>query len=170
MQEIYMNNKKDRYILSNLNIFYEIAKDSYELAIQELENHRTPKTDGGYLLTFDPKRKSFKNSLISISFSGSYLDLHLKISYMIKFNETPPKKWRMNNPYKNKLESLGITEKSLIDLCEKFSTARNDVSHEKPIIEGIESDFAHETAQDSAKFGIELIEAVRCALPLFDYK
>lgn len=161
-----MSLTENPYIITNLSVFYEIAKDTYAQSMLELEKNRTPKTNGGYVISYDPERKSFKNSLISISFSGSYLDLHLKISYFVKFKELPPKSWRMNNPYLKKLKSLGIDDKNIASLCEKFSTARNDVSHETPIIEGLESRLLHETAQDGAKVGIDLIETVRIALPI----
>jgi hypothetical protein len=55
------------------------------------KNHS--KKGGGNILKNDQKGVSFKNSLISISFSALFLDLSLRITYVKKVRSHPNKKW-----------------------------------------------------------------------------
>jgi hypothetical protein len=152
-------------ILSNIQVFYEIARDSFADAERLLAAHRTPRGDGGYVLTPDPKRGSFKNSLVSISFAGAYIDLHIRMAYIVRHNDAPPKKWdRMT--YEAKLADLGVTDQVLLKNCEEFREIRNSVLHEKPLIIGRASDSLPGTAQDGAVRGMAVVDAIRTAVPL----
>ena len=162
-----MHDNEKYFIVSNLQTYLEIAKESYEESIKYLEKNRTLKPDGGYVIKLDPDKRSFKNALISIAFSGSYIDLYLRLAYVVKNEDEPPREWKFNNPYHKKLKFLGVTDDHIIGLCEKFREVRNDVAHEKPIILGLTSSTLSCTAQEGAKIGIDLIEAMRAILPLF---
>ncbi len=50
--------KHNPIFLSNLNVFEEIAKAAFEEMKQSLNEHRKPKPGGGFILRFDPDRKS----------------------------------------------------------------------------------------------------------------
>lgn len=151
-------------VFSNLNVFFEIATDSLHEAEVALNMNRQPKDNGGYILTYDQQRKSFKSSLISIAFSGAYLDLHVRLVYVNRNKKSPPRDWdRSIN--EEKLKTLGIDDSKILTTCKRLRLARNDVLHEKPLVKG-ESSTVTGSAQDIAKQWFSLIEEIRTLLPL----
>ena len=70
-------------VLTNVRVFYKIAKESYEAMRDDLDSKRRPKPGGGpgWINTFDPDQKSFKDAFITIVFCGVWLEavLHLLI-------------------------------------------------------------------------------------------
>lgn len=160
----------DKFIFSNLSVFYEIAKDSYSESVELLAQHRVPKPNGekGYILSPDPSKRSFKQALIAIAFLGSYIDLHLRLAYIKKHHEHPPKNWERNKTYRQKIESFGVENTEILELFDKFKDDRNDVAHEKPITSGIKNapKAIHGTAQETAAEGIKLVEYLKTFLPL----
>lgn len=154
-------------IYSNLKVFYEIAKDSFELSFSTLEKNRTPKENGGYILSFDPTRTSLKQGLISIAFAGSYIDLHLRLFYIINKGVWPSKKWDRYQSYKQKLENLGVYNPEFLKRVEELSEIRHSVAHESPIVIGIAGpDSNSGTAQQGAQLGMHVINEIRERLPL----
>lgn len=161
---------EDKFIISNLSVYYEIAKEAYSESMELLSQYRKPKSNDekGYILTPDPNRRSFKQALIAIAFSGSYIDLHLRIAYIKKHHEHPNKSWDRDKTYRQKIESFGIEKSEILDLFDKFKNDRNDVAHEKPVTSGIENapKAKYSTAQDTATEGFMLVEQLRTLLPL----
>jgi hypothetical protein len=61
-------------MITNVDIYFTIAAEAQAEA-ERLENvARRPNPDGGFIITYDPERNSFKNSLIAITFAGIYLE------------------------------------------------------------------------------------------------
>lgn len=150
-------------------MYYEIANDAFEESEYHLAKNSLPKPDGGYIRAFDPHRLSFKNGLISTLFCGSYIDLHIRLAYIMKNGSAPTWKWDNGKGRTNKikLEELGVLDVDLLNLIEGFGRARNQIAHEKPIVFGIYSSGSISgTAQESAKLGITIINCLRKALPL----
>lgn len=152
-------------VFSNIKIFYEIAKDSFSDSEKFLSEHRKPKENGGYILSFDPEKKSLKSSLISISFSGAYIDLHINIAYILTHGKSPNHKWE-TRIYEEKLKDLGVTNLELFNNCTEFRKIRNSVLHEKPLVIGESLGISVGTAQDGARLGISVIETIREIIPL----
>jgi hypothetical protein len=142
-----------------------MAEESFAESERLLEAHRQPKEGGGYILTYDPQRRSLKNSLVSIAFAGAYVDLYLRLAHIVRRQKNPPYKWdRMK--YEDKLKDFGVTDESILDHCKQFRVARNDVLHEKPLVIGHESGVIPGTAQDAAKLGVAFANRLREVLPL----
>ena len=61
---------------SNLSVYIAIAEEAAVESARLLEAGRTPKPDGepGHIISLDPERRSFKQSLIAVAFAGMYLE------------------------------------------------------------------------------------------------
>jgi len=68
-------------MLSNANVYLAIAEEALAVSKQLDEASRRAKPDGqpGFVITYDPERTSFKQSLIAIVFAGIYLESLLYI-------------------------------------------------------------------------------------------
>lgn len=68
-------------MISNADVYLTIAEEALAKSKQLDEIARIPKPDGhpGFVITYDPKRTSFKQSLIAIVFAGVYLEALLYI-------------------------------------------------------------------------------------------
>lgn len=73
----------DNLVFTNIAIYKAIADEAHKEMVQLMEAGRRPKPDGsaGWIFTHDPNHTSFKQSLISIVFTGMWLEalLHLLI-------------------------------------------------------------------------------------------
>lgn len=151
-----MTNKTSQQpIFSHVKVYYEVAKDSYDSMIYHLESNRRPKIDGGvgWTIKFDPERKSFKKALITIVFTGVFLEalLHLLIvkhKGIKVFKEIDKKK-----NYEGKLELLGCEDPEILGLCKNLREARREIVHEKAHLD----DEFFRDAQDEAKKAIILV-------------
>src|SRR5437867_2683556 len=73
----------DRLVITNVEVYRAIADDAYQEMAQLLKAGRRPNEDvsPGWIITFDPNRTSFKRAMISIVFTGMWLEalMHLLI-------------------------------------------------------------------------------------------
>lgn len=157
-------------LITNQEMFLSIAKESQSKA--KFERKPIPYSKGRFVISGNPD--SFKHALISIAFSGIYLDTFLYIRGLERIDwSTVPEKFLKcfeKMTYEEKLEALGINDKKLLEDCKAFREARNDLIHEKPII--VESTnvptssrkMRFGTAQEDAEKGIFLIERIHNAL------
>jgi hypothetical protein len=58
-------------MISNLNILLSIVNESHQLMIDLLEQGRTPKEGGGYILQTDPEKSNFKEVFEILIFVGA---------------------------------------------------------------------------------------------------
>jgi len=97
-----------------------------------MQNGRKPKPNGepGYVLTYDPDHKSFKESLVAIIFSGIYLEalLHQLIVERKGIDEFKKVDFEI---YEAKLKLLNCNDTSIINECEHYRNVRNELAHEK---------------------------------------
>lgn len=64
----------EQIILSNVKIYAAIAEEAFEDMEKRLAEGRKPRSDGkGWVLSFDPSRKSFKSALVYITFSAFWV-------------------------------------------------------------------------------------------------
>lgn len=95
-----------------------------------------PNSESGYIYTYDPDHKSFKAAMVTIIFSGVYLEalLHLlivKTKGIEKYKQCDRKK----REYEKKLKLLGCNDKKIIEECEHYRTVRLELVHEKAYLD-----------------------------------
>lgn len=158
---------KNESIITNLSIYLAIAKDSMDKSDEIAKANTRPKPNGepGSIITFDPEQGSFKHSLIAIVFAGIYLDALIHIEGVKRLGK---KKYRKidRKMYEEKLAVLfdadtsKVDDSDIIETCERFRKARNEVVHEKPIkladIQKADIRFA----QEEARRAIDLVERI----------
>lgn len=127
-----MENNADNFVHTNLYVFYQIAQETYMAMNENVNSSRKPKLNDepGWVVTYDPGRKSFKNAFITIVFCGIFLDslLHLLIVNRkgIEIFEEYDRK-----TYEDKLLLLGCNDQSILEECAHYRDARREVVHEK---------------------------------------
>lgn len=146
--------------ISNVRIFYNIAKESFEQMNQLFEAGRRPKPNDepGWIFTFDPDQKSFKAAFVTIIFSGIYLEalLHLLIverKGLSVYIESDKRR----DTYAKKLKLLDCKEQFILEDSEHLRIVRNEIVHEK----AHQDSGKQRTAQDEATRAFNLIEAIR---------
>ena len=99
-------------IISNVTVYKAIAEEAYSDMVQLVNSGRKRKTDGsdGWIIQLDPEQKSFKKAMISIVFTGMWLEALTHLLIVKKFGEKKFKEYDFKS-YEEKLELLGITEK-----------------------------------------------------------
>ena len=142
---------------TNVRVFYKIAQESYEKMNTYLNSNRRPKPNGepGYIITFDPEQKSFMNALITIVFSGIFLEslLHLRI---VKMHGLEVFKEYDRKSYEDKIKLLGCNDQSIIKLCRNYRNSRREIVHEKAYLDND----SIRAAQEEAEIAIKLINKV----------
>jgi hypothetical protein len=151
----------DDLIITNSFFYFKIANDAFISMEKGLKESIRPKPNGeeGNILTFDPDRKTFGNSLVSVVFFGMYLDslLHIMVSRKIGVEEY--RKHIDRKTYEEKLKLLGINEQVLLDRVKEFREGRNELVHEKALLP---SD--SKTGQDEARKCYELMQELNILL------
>lgn len=148
---------QNKFVQTNIHIFYKIAKESYTAMNEFTNRNRKPKPNGepGYIITLDPEQKSFKHALIIIVFCGIFLEsiLHLLIvkqKGLDTFNKYDRK------IYEDKLRLLGCDDQSILNLCKQFRETRKEIVHEKAYINAN----SMRIAQKEADVAIKLIDKI----------
>ncbi|WP_029918453.1 hypothetical protein [Pelobacter seleniigenes] len=147
----------EKLVISNVRVFRQIATEAFQLMQGQMSSGRRPQPDGppGWILTFDPEQKSFKNALVVLAFVGVCLEavLHLLIVEQqgIKAYKTHDRK-----TYEDKLRLLGCDDEEILELCTHFRKVRREVVHEKAHIDNGEI----RKAQSEAKAAISLLDKV----------
>jgi hypothetical protein len=152
-------------MISNMDTYLSIARESHSEMERLFNAARSPKPDGspGYIITYDPNSGSFKQALITIAFSAMYFEALTYFTARKRFSKTKAADicgmW-----YENRLEPLGITDKPLTDRAKLFRLARNDLIHEKAIIPSELGSSTIRFAQQTANESIEFVLTVRSQL------
>ncbi len=144
-------------VITNVSTYKVIAINA-QLEMHQLTNSgRRPKDDGshGWIITFDPDQRSFKQAMIAIVFTGMWLEafLHLRIVRdcgLQKFKEYDFKSLA------DKLQLLGCSEPAIIEAAQKFQKYRKELVHEKAYCDAGQL----RTAQDGADSANQLLLAV----------
>ncbi len=146
------------FVQTSVHIYYGIAKESYVAMNEHLNAGRKPKgnDEPGYILTYDPERKSFKNALITIVFSGVFLESVLHLLIVKRKGLDVFNKYDRKYSYEDKLKLLDCNDESIIDLCKRFKGARREIVHEKAHID----QNSILVAQNEAEIAIKLIDKV----------
>lgn len=138
----------NQFFHTNVEIYKMIADEAYQKMVQSIEAGRRPKPDGsaGWIITYDPEHTSFKQAVISIVFTGIWLEAMLHLLFVKTKGKNDFKeydrKW-----YEEKLRLLGCTDEELISAVANFRKARNTLVHEKAHFDDKEVRFAQKEAE-----------------------
>lgn len=145
------------FFATNFGIYESIASDAFQKMKFSNANNRKPKTDGsdGWIITYDPTHTSFKNAIISIVFTGMWLEAILHLEIIKKFGEDQFKKYDFK-PYEEKLKLIGIKDKVFLEKVSRFKRTRKELIHEKAHFDSGEI----KTAQSEAENAFEIRKAV----------
>lgn len=126
-----------------------------------IESNRSPKPDGseGWVIKHDPVQNSFKQAMISLVFTGMWLEslLHQKIIQV--FDEEKFKEYDFKT-YEEKLKLLGISDSSIIDRAERFRKSRKELVHEKAHFDNGEIKTAQSEAENARQLLLSITEAL----------
>jgi len=142
---------------SNVNVYAAIAEEAFADMEKRLTEGRKPKADGkGWVISFDPNQKSFKSSLIYITFSALWLEaiLHQRITSMHGKSRS---KDVDRQTYEEKLKILGVNDEELSCSLAEFRALRREIIHEKAFFD--QNKFR--VAQDEARKVQQLMRTVR---------
>jgi hypothetical protein len=148
-------------MISNANVYLAIAEQALAESKRLDKAARIPKSDGhpGFVITYDPERTSFKQSLIAMVFAGIYLETELYIVGMGQLGKDQYKKIE-KKPYEEKLRALSVTDTETLATCKRLREARNDLVHEKAI-EPLTIDRAEfRTAQREAEIAVSFVRSI----------
>lgn len=147
-------------IVTSLGVIESIIFESQELMNNYLEEGRTPKEGGGYILKYDPGHKSFKEALKIIVFVGAALESmwHQK-AVALKSKTFAEKADRECKSVPLKYECIGLSEAAVLDAMGKYYNVRRQIVHEK----AHESKFQKSifNAQSEANKAVELLKSVK---------
>lgn len=128
------------------------------------EQSRSPKSDGsdGYVVVWDPQRRSFKQALIAVAFAGVYFEA---LTYFVARQQSKSQARKVDSAaYREKLIALKVTDELLLQAAESFRQDRNDLMHEKAA-PAEEMDWSQaRKAQQSAGKALEFVVSVERAL------
>jgi hypothetical protein len=149
---------------SNVRAFYRIAEEAYVAMDDDLRSSRRPKPNNepGWIITYDPDQKSFKNAFIAIVFCGVFLEslLHLLI---VEHKGVAVFKKYDRKPYKDKLQLLGCNDISILQASVQYQNTRRQVVHEKAHLDIDDYRFAQKEAASAMEF-------VKKVIAYFDLK
>jgi hypothetical protein len=140
----------DRPLISNTEVYKAIADEAYQKMIQLMADGRRPRTDGnpGWIITRDPSQNCFKQSMISIVFTGMWLEAFLHLLIVRECGEEIFKAYDRKT-YEEKLQLLGCTDERIFNRVSRFREARISLVHEKALLDGGEIKFAQEEAENA---------------------
>ena len=149
-------------ITSNIDVYWSIADEAHRAIHTDLEASRSPRPDGepGYVIRWDPDRRSFKNAMIAIVFAGMFLDALLYIALQRRFGRAEALKVD-RLPHEERLKILGITDSVVLGRVQEFREARKDLVHEKAVEIADIGGQVMRTAQNSADSAMEVIREIR---------
>ena len=155
-------------VISNIDIYWAIAEQAHADMQALLLEHRTPKTNGepGFIIRIDPERRSFKQAMIAIVFSGMVLDSLLYISLVDRLGKTQATK-ADRLPHEDRVRALGVTDPELLSRVVAFREARKDLVHEKAVDISELGGQTMRTAQREAECAIALVKELRVALAAY---
>ncbi len=146
---------------SNISVYKSIAEDSFLKMKEHTDSDRSPKSDDseGWVIKYDLSQNSFKQAMISLVFTGMWLEslLHQKIIQM--FGEEKFKKYDFK-PYEEKLKLVGINDSSIIECAERFRKCRKELVHEKSHFDNGKIKMAEKEAENARQLLLNISEAL----------
>lgn len=140
----------DRIVITNISIYKSIAEEAYQNMVELMDSGRRPKLDGsaGWIITFDSKQTCFKQSIISIVFTGIWLEALMHLHIVRKYGKIKFKEYDFKS-YEEKLQLLGCSEKELLERVSRFRKTRKSLVHEKAHFDDGEIKRAQDEAENA---------------------
>jgi hypothetical protein len=122
----------DRPVITNIETYKAIADEAHAHMVAAMEAGRRPEPDGspGWIITFDPDQTSFKQAMISIVFTGMWLEALMHLLIVQTHGEGVFKKYDPRT-YEDKLKLLGCEDQGILDRATRFRRTRKELVHEK---------------------------------------
>ena len=147
----------DRLVITNIAIYKAIADEAHQAMVQLMEAGRRPKPDGsgGWIKTYDPNQTSFKQSMVSIVFTGMWLEALMHLLIVKKYGKDRFKEYDRKT-YEEKLQLLDYMDEKLLHRVSRFRDSRKSLVHEKAHFDEGEI----KKAQDEAENAHEMLVAI----------
>jgi hypothetical protein len=144
-------------LITNVSSFKAIALDAHMSMKSSLNAGREPIGDGrpGWIISFDPNQTSFRQAMITIVFTGIWLEALLHLLIVRDHGEEKFKEFD-RKPYEDKILLLGCSDQKILDSAERFRKCRRELVHEKAFFDSGEA----KTAQDEAENAYQLLVAI----------
>ena len=146
-------------VISNISVYRAISEEAYLKMRKLIDAGRTPKADGseGWVIKYDPEQKSFKQAMISIVFTGMWLEALMHLKIVSEFDEKTFREHDFKS-YEEKLSLLGCDNKSILGRVEKFRKCRKVLVHEKAYFDAGEIKIAQEEAENARQLLVAISE------------
>jgi hypothetical protein len=117
---------------SSTDLYLAIARENYNRAIVQYEQHRKPLEGGRSVITPDPDQNSHKAALIAIVFSYAYIESLVYWRLAERYGHTTAGNLD-NDALTKRLSRLDVPDHDgLYASCERLRLARVDVVHDQP--------------------------------------
>lgn len=140
----------NHFVLTNAEVYRAIADEAYQKMVQSIEAGRRPKPDGstGWIVTYDPDQTSFKQAMISLVFTGMWLEAMMHLLIVKAHGKDGFKEYDFKS-YEEKLTLLGCTDEELLNSVSRFRKARRALVHEKAHFDDGEIRWAQKEAENA---------------------
>ena len=139
-------------MITNVSTYKAIAIGAHTEMHELIDSGRRPKDDGspGWILNFDPDQKSFKQAMISIVFTGMWLEALLHLVIVRDHGVGTFKKYDFKS-YADKLRLLGCSDLDILEAAGQFQKCRKELVHEKAYFDCGEIKMAQDEADNAHK-------------------
>ena len=140
----------NHFVLTNVEVYRTIADEAYQKMVQSVEAGRRPKSDGsaGWIVTYDPDQTSFKQAMISLVFTGMWLEATMHLLIVKAYAKDKFEEYDFRS-YEEKLMLLGCTDEELLNSVSRFRKARKALVHEKAHFDDGEIRWAQTEAENA---------------------
>jgi len=150
----------NQLLVTNVSIYRAIAEEAYAQVADAEKTERTPNPNGsGYILRYDPKQRSFKNSLVTIVFTGMWLEALTHLLIVRDYGEDKYREYD-RRIYEDKLRLLGVKDESFLAQVADFRATRKELVHEKAYFDN----GTIKTAQKEAKVAHDILRRIEAIL------
>lgn len=150
-------------MFSNRKIYLNIAEEALAELERLTDQGRMPMSNGqqGYIVKYDPERKSFKQGFIAIVFSCLYLEALIFAVGAKRYGRSVWNKKYDGLKYEEKLPHLGVSDADLISESKYLRELRKDIIHEKVAELGFHELGTARFAQKEAKRAVNFVLKIR---------
>jgi hypothetical protein len=144
---------------TNYSIYESIAREAFQDMKNSIDSGRRPKSDGseGWIITYDPTHTSFKRAMVSVVFTGMWLEAILHLEIVKRFDESKFKDYDFKS-YEEKLKLIGIEDIDFLNRISRFRKSRKELVHEKAHFDSGEIKSAQSEADNAFEIRNFLIE------------
>lgn len=109
---------------------------------------RWPRSDGGWIISYDSDRQSLKVACVAIVFSGVWFEAAAHLAF-VQLRGLAEAKWFDGETYEEKLTILGYTDPEIIARGKQLRHSRKELVHEKAFLNSGQIRVAQEEADNA---------------------